>query len=165
MREMARKQCQNQEKNKAKQKAKVKGKPGRPKGSKNKDKTNVTLTAELELIKNMVLKLWLLINGRLSLTYLVLDGHFGNNNALQMTRQCDLQLISKLRYDAAACISRAYAGKGPRRKYGDKIDYDQTPRYVSSSRPTRRSDPHLSGPDGTKSFPSYSMWSSSTKST
>jgi putative transposase len=106
-----------------------KRKPGRPKGSKNKDKTKVVLTAELELIKNMVLKLLLLINGHLPLTYLVLDGHFGNNNALQMTRQCDLQLISKLRYDAALYIP--YAGpqksKGTRRKYGDKIDYDHLP--------------------------------------
>lgn len=106
-----------------------KGKPGRPKGSKNKDKTKVTLTAELQLIKNMVLKLLLLINGPISLTYLVLDGHFGNNNALQMTRQCGLQLISKLRYDAALYIP--YAGPqnkfGPRRKYGDKIDYDNVP--------------------------------------
>ncbi|MCP4696091.1 MAG: transposase [Gammaproteobacteria bacterium] len=107
----------------------TKRKPGRPKGSKNKDKTEVTLTAELELIKSMVLKLLLLINGHLPLTYLVLDGHFGNNNALQMTRQCGLHLISKLRHDAALYI--AYAGPqkhyGQRRKYGDKIDYANLP--------------------------------------
>jgi putative transposase len=109
--------------------ATAKRKPGRPKGSKNKDKINVTLTTELELIKNMVLKLLLLINGHFPLTYLVLDGHFGNNNALQMTRQCGLHLISKLRYDAALYIP--YAGpqkkQGQRRKYGDKIDYANLP--------------------------------------
>jgi putative transposase len=106
-----------------------KRKPGRPKGSKNKDKSNVTLTAELELIKSMVLKLLLLINGHLPLTYLVLDGHFGNHNALQMTRQCGLHLISKLRYDAALYIPYAGPQKqyGTRRKYGDKIDYDHLP--------------------------------------
>jgi putative transposase len=107
----------------------VKRKPGRPKGSKNKDKTQVTLTAELELIKNMVLKLLLLINGSLPLTYLVLDGHFGHNNALQMTRQCGLHLISKLRQDAA--LYMPYTGPqnkyGPRRKYGNKIDYANLP--------------------------------------
>ena len=106
-----------------------KRKPGRPKGSKNKDKSEVTLTAELELIKTMVLKLLLLINGSLPLTYLVLDGHFGHNNALQMTRQCGLHLISKLRYDAA--LYMPYTGPqnkyGPRRKYGDKIDYANLP--------------------------------------
>jgi putative transposase len=107
----------------------TKCKPGRPKGSKNKDKTNVTLTAELELIKTMVLKLLLLINGHLPLTYLVLDGHFGNNNALQMTRQCGLHLISKLRYDAALYIPYGGPQKpcGQRRKYGDKIDYTNLP--------------------------------------
>jgi putative transposase len=106
-----------------------KRKPGRPKGSQNKDKSNVTLTAELELIKTMVLKLLLLINDHLPLTYLVLDGHFGNNNALQMTRQCGLHLISKLRYDAALYIPYAGPQKtyGTRRKYGDQIDYDKLP--------------------------------------
>jgi len=89
----------------------------------------VTLTAELELIKTMVLKLLLLINGQLSLTYLVLDGHFGNNNALQMTRQCGLHLISKLRHDAALYIPYAGPQKqyGQRRKYGDQINYDHLP--------------------------------------
>jgi putative transposase len=65
----------------------------------------------------------------LSITYLVLDGHFGNNNALQMVRQCGLHLISKLRCDAALHFAYqcSYAGKGPRKKYGDKINYDQLP--------------------------------------
>ncbi len=107
----------------------TKRKPGRPKGSKNKDKTHVILTAELELIKTMVLKLLLLINGSFPLTYLVLDGHFGNNNALQMARQCGLQLLSKLRYDAALYIPYTGPQKncGTRRKYGDKIDYHNLP--------------------------------------
>ena len=76
------------EEEKAATKAKKKGpkrKPGRPKGSKNKNKTQVKLTSELELIKTMLQKLLMLINGFMSLTYLVLDGQFGNNNALQMT--------------------------------------------------------------------------------
>jgi hypothetical protein len=106
-----------------------KRKPGRPKGSKNKDKTQVELTPELERIKAMVLKQLALINGDISLIYLVLDGHFGNNNALQMTRQCDLHLISKLRHDAALYFP--YAGaqnqRGAPRKYGDKINYDHIP--------------------------------------
>ena len=41
---------------KAKQKAKVKGKPGRPKGSKNRDKSQVELTPELQRIQEMVKK-------------------------------------------------------------------------------------------------------------
>ena len=113
---------------KAKSKTK-KRKPGRPKGSQNKDKTQVTLTPELARIKGMVLKQLALINGEIPLTYLVLDGHFGNNNALQMTRQCGLHLISKLRHDAALYIP--YDGVqnkyGARRKYGDKLNYKHIP--------------------------------------
>lgn len=102
---------------------------GRPKGSRNKDKTQVTLTPELLFIKTMVQKQLLLLNRLFPLIYLVLDGHFGNNNALQMTRQCGLHLISKLRCDAALYFpyDGPYSGRGPRRKYGDKIDYNHIP--------------------------------------
>ena len=119
-----------------KRKRKKKGKPGRPKGSKNRDKTQVTLTAELTRIQQMVHKLLVLIAGFLQIGYLVMDGKFGNNNALQMTRQCGLHLISKLRHDAALYFryEGPYAGRGPRRRYGDKIDYDQIPeRYLQET--------------------------------
>jgi len=112
----------------AKKKSKT-GKPGRPKGSRNKDKTQVALTPELQLIQQMLLKLLLLVNGVIPIAYLVLDGHFGNNNALQMTRQCGLHIISKLRHDAALYFpyDGPYGGSGPHRKYGDKIDYHHLP--------------------------------------
>ena len=110
--------------------------PGRPKGSQNKNKTQVTLTPELQLLQNMVQKLLWLIGGTLALTYLVLDGKYGHNNALQMTRQCGLQLISKLRGDAALYFpyEGPYSGHGPRRKYGAKVDYDHLPpRYLQQT--------------------------------
>jgi putative transposase len=112
-----------------------KQKPGRPKGSKNQDKTQVKLTSELGLIKSMIRKLLLIINGVMPLIYLVLDGQFGTNNALQMTLQCGLKLISKLRYDAALYFP--YRGprnkNGPPRKYGDRLDYDNIPeRYLKA---------------------------------
>ena len=70
-----------------------------------------------------------LIAGCIRLTYLVLDGHFGNHNALHMARQSNLHLISKLRCDAALYFpyTGPYAGRGPRRKYGRKVDYDHIP--------------------------------------
>ena len=74
---------------------------GRPKGSKNKDKTAVVLNRELLHIKGMITALFNLIAGALSPTHLVLDGHFGHNTALQMARQKGLHLVSKLRYDSA----------------------------------------------------------------
>lgn len=102
---------------------KVKG--GRPKGSKNKNKADVTLSSELTRIKGMVDELLKLICGILPLQYLVLDGHFGNNNALCMARQNKLHIISKLRSDSALYFpySGPYSGRGQRRKYGDKLDY------------------------------------------
>jgi putative transposase len=78
---------------KEKKKTKPKGKPGRPKESKNRDKTQVELTPELTRIQQMVQELLALILGALLIKHLVLDGHFGNNNALQMTRQCGLHPI------------------------------------------------------------------------
>ena len=103
--------------------------PGRPKGRKNTPKADVSLTPELVRITAMLDALLQLIAGFLSLTYLVLDGHFGNHNALQMARQCNLHLISKLRCDAALYFpyTGPYAGRGPHRKYGDKVAYDALP--------------------------------------
>jgi len=77
----------------------------------------------------MVQKQLEILAGILTIRYLALDGHFGNNNALQMARQCGLHLISKLRCDAALFFR--YAGpqkkKGPRKKYGQKVDYRNIP--------------------------------------
>ncbi len=117
---------------KAKKEAKQKpknGKRGRPKGSKNRDKTIVTLTPELTRIQQMIQKLLVLILEILSLEHIVMDGHFGNNNALQMVRQCGLHLTSKLRSDSALHFryDGSYAGCGAPKKYGDKINYAQIP--------------------------------------
>jgi putative transposase len=89
----------------------------------------VELIPELLRIQQMVKKQLAIFQGVLSITYLVLDGHFGNHNALQMVRQCGLHLISKLRHDAALhfVYQGAYAGKGPHQKYGDKLNYDKLP--------------------------------------
>src|SRR5215813_2915780 len=103
--------------------------PGRPKGSKNTPKGAATLTPELVRITALLTALLQLISTVLSVTYLVLDGHFGNHNALHMARQCGLQLISKLRCDAALYFpyTGPHAGRGPRRKYGHKVAYDHLP--------------------------------------
>jgi putative transposase len=115
----------------AQEKKKIKkGKPGRPKGSKNKNKTAVTLTPELLRIQAMIEKLLQLIGVLIPLRHLVLDGHFGNHPAFHMVRSCDLHVISKLRHDAALYFpyEGPYAGRGPRRKYGNKMHYAHIPR-------------------------------------
>jgi IS4 transposase len=109
---------------------------GRPKGSKNKNKTQVVLTSELLRIQEMIKSLFKLLAKFIPLTYLVLDGHFGNNNALQMARQVNLHIISKLRYDSALYIPYQHPDpdKRSRRKYGDKIDYNNIPnKYLCKS--------------------------------
>jgi putative transposase len=110
---------------------------GRPQGSPNKDRTQVTFSAELLRIKAMLEALRQRIAGVIPLTYLLLDGHFGNNPALQMARQCDLHLISKLRCDAALYLpyDGPYSGRGPRRKYGRRLDYRNLPdHYLKETR-------------------------------
>src|SRR5262245_34223207 len=73
---------------KATQAAKPSAKPkvGRPKGSTSKAKTSLELSPELKRIQSQIGALLERIAGLLPLTYLVLDGHFGNAGALQMAQ-------------------------------------------------------------------------------
>jgi hypothetical protein len=70
-----------------------------------------------------------LIGIDLSIVYVVLDGAFGTNDALHMIRQCEKHLISKLKSNSALYFpyEGPYAGRGPKRKYGDKLDYAHLP--------------------------------------
>ncbi|MDQ3829988.1 MAG: transposase [Candidatus Tectomicrobia bacterium] len=109
--------------------ATAKRRPGRPKGRQNTPNADVPLTPELLRITGMLDALLKLIAGFLPLTYLLLDGHVGHHHALQMARQSHLHLISKLRCDAALYLpyTGPYAGRGPHRKYGSKLDYHNMP--------------------------------------
>jgi putative transposase len=61
--------------------------------------------------------------------YLLFDGEFGHNDALQMVRQLGLHLVSKLRDNSALYFpyEGPYSGRGRRRKYGKKLDYRHLP--------------------------------------
>lgn len=121
--------CQAKKMAKKARAAGPKRKAGRPTGSKNKKKAEVTLNPELLRIQKMVKALLLLISQMLQPMYLALDGHFGNYPAFVMVRQCGLHLISKLRSDAALCFAYtgAYKGSGPHCKYGNRLDYHNIP--------------------------------------
>jgi hypothetical protein len=111
----------------------VKRKVGRPKGRTTKAKASREMSPELTRIQCQIGALLERIGGLLPLTYLVLDGHFGNASALQMTRACNLHLICKLRSDSALYLpyDGPYAGRGPRRIYGDKLNPRAIPeRYL-----------------------------------
>ncbi|HEX9250650.1 MAG TPA: transposase [Ignavibacteriaceae bacterium] len=103
---------------------------GRPKGSKDKNKENVDLSPYLCFIQSMLKKVLLIIGNRTILTYMVLDGAFGNNNAFQTVKQCGLHLISKLHRNSALYFpySGKYSGRGRMKKYGDRVDYDNIPK-------------------------------------
>jgi putative transposase len=110
--------------------------PGRPKGSKNRNRRDVELPPYLLQIQAMLHSLLRLVGADIRPIYCVLDGAFGNNYALQMVRQCSLHLISKLRCDAALYFPYQGPQKkfGPRRKYGDKLNYARIPdQYLKAS--------------------------------
>lgn len=108
-------------------KSSEKKKRGRPKGSKNKNKQEVVLNAELVRIQDGLKTLLNTIGSVLSLKYVAMDGHFGNSPSAWMVRQLKLHLISKLRSNAAlyAAFEGEHPGKGPKPKYGVKIDFHQ----------------------------------------
>lgn len=127
--EEEKKAAQAKKKAKKENKSKKKGTPGRPKGSKNKDKTVIDWTPELLLVQSMLKQLATLLV-QVPVSYLVMDGHFGNNNAMQVVLQSTpWHLISKLRNDSALYF--LYDGpqkrNGPRKRYGDKINYEAIP--------------------------------------
>jgi putative transposase len=112
--------------------SKAKGKPGRPQGVKNQDKRQIEWTAEMLRLKRMGCELLERVKARVRVRYLVLDGHFGNNNVMQMVRQAlGLHMICKLRHDAALYLpfTGEQAGKGRRRVYGSKLDLDHLPAH------------------------------------
>ncbi len=105
--------------------AKGKKRPvGRPKGSKNKKDEKPTLSAELLRIQPVLQAFLVVLKGVLSISYLVMDGHFGNYPSAWMVVQTGLHFISKLRWDAALYepFSGTYRGRGPHPKYGDKVN-------------------------------------------
>ena len=115
---------------KSPKRVKKQGKPGRPAGVKNKDKRQIEWNEELRRLQGMVSTLLGQISHLILIRYLVLDGHFGNNNVLQMVRQTlSLHLISKLRHDAALYFlyDGAQSAKGRPRIYGNKLDFDHMP--------------------------------------
>ena len=102
---------------------------GRPKGSRNRNRTEVQLSDTLKHLQTLIKALLRRIDDLIPVRYLVLDGYFGHNNALQMTQQCGLALISKLRVNTVSLYFPAtgfpYAGRGRPRLYGQRFNPQQ----------------------------------------
>lgn len=119
-----------------KPKSKKKLPPGRPKGSKNKNRRDIEMTPYLLFLQEQIQKVQQLIGGTITPSYFLYDGAFGNNPCLQMTRSCGLELISKLNCNSELYFpyDGEYSGKGKHKKYGDKINYARIPkRYLVES--------------------------------
>ena len=120
----------------SKSKRQSKGKRGRRKGSKNRNRRDVKLNPYLQFVQNHLKHLLKLTGSHIKLEHFVFDGAFGHNDAVQMVRQLGLHLISKLRYDSALYFSYTgpYSGCGPRKRYGDKMNYQVIPdEYLKTS--------------------------------
>jgi putative transposase len=119
-----------------KQKKPCGGSRGRPKGSKNRHRREVELSPSLCFIQCHIKRLLEQIGDTFKVVYFIFDGELGHNDALQMVQQVDLHLISKLRYNSALYLpyDGPYSGRGPRRKYGQKLDYQNIPsEYLKST--------------------------------
>lgn len=110
-------------------KKQVGGQRGRPKGSQNRNRREVDLSASLCFIQQHIKRLLEQIGDAFKVVYFIFDGELGHNDAMQMVRQVGLHLISKLRYNSALYFpyEGPYSGRGPRRKYGQKLDYRHIP--------------------------------------
>ena len=113
-----------------------KKKPGRPKGSKNKDKQDVVLNPELLRIQQALRSLVKTAGTAIYLKYVALDGHFGNYPSAFMVTNENLHLISKMRSDAAlyTTFEGEHSGPGAKPKYGAKIDvYKMDAKYLKAT--------------------------------
>jgi hypothetical protein len=120
----------------ARPKKKAGGRRGRPKGSKNRNRREVELSPSLCFIQKHIKRLLEQIGDACTIVYFIFDGELGHHDALQMVRQVGLHLISKLRYNSALYFpyDGPYSGRGPRRKYGQKLDYQNIPsEYLQST--------------------------------
>ena len=77
------------------------GKRGRPTGSKNQHRREVTLSPYLCVVHESISRVLQWIGEHAKGPHVVFDGAFGSNDAVQMVRQLGLHLISKLRHNAA----------------------------------------------------------------
>jgi putative transposase len=102
---------------------------GRPKGSKNKNRSVVDFNEEQEQLKRMLKSLLELCKGWKSLMYFVYDGALGNNMGIQLTRQLGMHLISKLRHNSELYFpwQGIYSGRGRPKKYGERVKVRELP--------------------------------------
>jgi hypothetical protein len=66
---------------------------------------SVALSAQVQFIQASLRQVLSRVRSLIQVNYLVLDGAYGYNEVMQMARQLDLSLISKLKRNAALYLS------------------------------------------------------------
>jgi putative transposase len=106
-----------------------KGKAGRPKGSKNKEKTQEPspLSQGFKALLDAVLPPLALIG--LHIKYVAADGAYGNKTCMLICMELNVHLLSKLNCNSALFLpyTGKYSGKGRHSKYGDQLVYGKLP--------------------------------------
>ena len=101
---------------------------GRPKGSKdkNREKSDGLIYKGFTFLLGKVLPL---LRKYVEVKYVAADGSYGNKTACMIARENNLELISKLNKRTGLYLpcDQPYIGRGRKRKYGEKIDYDNLP--------------------------------------
>jgi len=118
------------EKRRKQSRKKGKSKPrGRPAGVKNKVPKEVEYSREMLRVGGLLRRLLDLIRHFVKVRHLVLDGHYGHAQAVRLAQANGLELVSKLRCDAALYekYEGIYSGRGRRKKYGEKFNYEKMP--------------------------------------
>jgi putative transposase len=112
-----------------KQKKRKKKPRGRPKGVGNKVPKEAAYSREMLRIGGFLKRLLGLIRHFVKVKHLCLDGHYGRAEAVRMAQENQLELVSKLRCDAALYEKYAgiYSGRGRLKKYGEKLNYEKMP--------------------------------------
>jgi hypothetical protein len=100
-------------------------KRGRPKDSKNKNNATKELTSIFKSADENIKKVMDSVE-MLKIRYLIYDGAFGNSSGVQVAKQNNLELISKLRRNSALFLK--FYGKqksrGRKRIYDEKLDFN-----------------------------------------
>lgn len=121
----------NLKKAKEKKKKAKGGKRGPKIGSKNNPKKETELTPTFRLLKSQLTEVIekLRVKVKKEINYFMGDGGYGNSTCAKICKELSLFLISKLQSNAALYLKYTgpYSGRGRKRIYGDKINYDKLP--------------------------------------
>ena len=121
----------NLKKAKEKKKKAKGGKRGPKVGSKNNPKKETELTPTFRLLKSQLTEVLEKLRAKFKkqINYFMGDGGYGNSTCAKICKELSLFLISKLQCNAALYLryTGSYSGRGRKRVYGDKLNYDKLP--------------------------------------